>query len=165
MWYVIWTSTGSEKKALEGISEDPLTRRAFIPRRAVQIKRNGEWVKVEKPLFPGYLFVDTDEVESLADEVRKIEGFNKILTVNKEFCPLYDRDADLIEGLYGNGGLFDVSEGMIEGDRIIVTSGPLKGQEGLIKKIDRHKRLAYLESDMFGQTIRAAVGLEIVEKH
>ncbi len=165
MWYVIWTSTGSEKKALAGISDDPQTKRAFIPRRAVQIKRNGEWVKVEKPLFPGYLFVDTDEVESLADEVRKIEGFNKILTVNKEFCPLYDRDADLIESLYGNGGLFDVSEGMIEGDRIIVTSGPLKGQEGLIKKIDRHKRLAYLESDMFGQTIRAAVGLEIVEKH
>lgn len=165
MWYVIWTSTGSEKKALEGISDDPLAKRVFIPRRAVQIKRNGEWVKVEKPLFPGYLFVDTDEVESLADEVRKIEGFNKILTVNKEFCPLYDRDADLIESLYGNGGLFDVSEGMIEGDRIIVTSGPLKGQEGLIKKIDRHKRLAYLESDMFGQTIRAAVGLEIVEKH
>jgi transcriptional antiterminator NusG len=165
MWYVIWTSTGSEKKALAGISDDPQAKRAFIPRRAVQIKRNGEWVKVEKPLFPGYLFVDTDEVESLADEVRRIEGFNKILTVNKEFCPLYDRDADLIESLYGNGGLFDVSEGMIEGDRIIVTSGPLKGQEGLIKKIDRHKRLAYLESDMFGQTICAAVGLEIVEKH
>ena len=71
----------------------------------------------------------------------------------------------MIEDLYGKKGLFDLSEGIIEGDRIIVTSGPLVGNEGSIRKIDRHKRLAYLEFDMFGQDVKAAVGLEIVEKH
>ena len=38
------------------------------------------------------------------------------------------------------------------------------GQEGLIRKIDRHKRVAYLEFDMFDQVIKGSVGLEIVEK-
>lgn len=165
MWYVIWTSTGSEKKALEAIQGDLPIKRCFIPRRAVQIRKNGQWMRQEKPLFPGYFFVDTDNAEELADLVRKIEGFNKLLTVEKEFCPLYGRDADMIEGLYAKDGLFDLSEGIIEGDRIIVTSGPLAGNEGSIKKIDRHKRLAYLEFNMFGQNVKAAVGLEIVEKH
>ena len=164
MWYVIWTSTGYEKKAEEAVKGFSCQKRCFVPRRVLQMKRNGNWEKVEKPLFPGYFFVDTDDIEALSLELRKIEGFNRVLTVDKEFIPLYGKDAELVEHLFGSAGLFDLSEGIIEGDQIKITSGPLMGQEGLIRKIDRHKRLAYIESDMFGQTIRASVGLEIVEK-
>ena len=57
-----------------------------------------------------------------------------------------------------------MSEGVIEGDTVKVTRGPLMGREGLIRKIDRHKRRAYLEVTMFGRTIPASVGLEIVRK-
>ena len=57
-----------------------------------------------------------------------------------------------------------MSEGIIEGDQIIVTRGPLCGKEGLIQKIDRHKRKAWLEMKMFGREQRVEVGLEIVEK-
>lgn len=35
-----------------------------------------------------------------------------------------------------------MSEGIIEGDRVIVTRGPLRDLEASIIKIDRHKRLA-----------------------
>ena len=165
MWYVIWTSTGLEGKALDAVQEMRCQNRSFIPRRAIQMKKNGTWVRVEKPLFPGYFFVDSDDVEILADEVRKIEGFNQILTTEKTFFPLEEKDARFVDKLYNNmNGLFDCSEGIIEGDRIIVTSGPLIGMEGSIRKIDRHKRLAYLEFTMFDQTVTAAVGLEIVEK-
>ena len=44
------------------------------------------------------------------------------------------------------------------------TDGPLQGKEGLIKKIDRHKRKAYLELPMFGRMQTVQVGLEIVAK-
>ena len=164
MWYVIWTSTGLEGKALAAVRDLNCQNRSFIPRRAIQIKKNGIWERVEKPLFPGYFFVDTDDVEKLSDEVRKIEGFNQILTTEKEFFPLEQKDATFIDKLYNREGLFDVSEGIIEGDQIVITSGPLKGQEGSIRKIDRHKRLAYLEFTMFDQVVKVSVGLEIVEK-
>ena len=164
MWYVIWTSTGSEKKAVSAIQEFSEQERCFVPRRRLPIKKNGVWQQVEKPLFPGYIFVDTDRVEELAIHLHKIEGFHHVLSVEKEFCPLRDNEAELIENLYLKEGLFDFSEGLIVGDKIVVTSGPLVGHEGAIKKIDRHKRLAYLEFSMFDQTIKATVGLEIVEK-
>ena len=164
MWYVIWTSTGQEKKAEAAIQDSPFLTRSFIPRRVVQIKRKGQWERAEKPLFPGYFFVDSEEPEQLADGVRKIEGFNTILRTEKKLTPLYEKDAEFIEKLYNKEGIFDISEGYIKGDRIVVTSGPLVGQEGLIKKIDRHKRIAYLEFDMFDQTIQVSVALEIVEK-
>ena len=43
-------------------------------------------------------------------------------------------------------------------------SGPLQGKEGYIKKIDRHKRRAFLEMPMFGRVQKIQVGLEIVAK-
>ena len=146
------------------IKDSAYLSRSFIPRRVIQIKRKGQWGKVEKPLFPGYFFVDSEDPESLSEKVRNLEGFNQILTTEKKFFPLYEKDAEFIEKLYNKEGIFDISEGYIEGDQIVVTSGPLKGQEGLIKKIDRHKRIAYLEFDMFDQTIQVSVALEIVEK-
>lgn len=162
MWYVIWTSTGSEKKteaSLEGF-----VKRSFVPRKAINKKKGGEWLVQEKALFPGYLFVDTDDAEELSLRLRKTEGFSQILTTDKKIFPLYGNDANFAEKLYNRKGLFDMSEGYIEGDMIRVTAGPLYGLEGLIKKIDRHKRLAYLEYSMFGQTMSTSVGLEITEK-
>ena len=165
MWYVIWTSTGSENKTAKAVQEMSCQNRCFIPRRIVQMKKKGEWIQTEKNMFPGYFFVDTDDIEELALQLQKVEGFSTVLTVNKKFYPLTGKDAELTEDLYNNKGIFDVSKGIIEGDEIVITSGPLKGQEGLIKRIDRHKRLAYLEFVMFDQVVKGAVGLEIIEKH
>ena len=162
MWYVIWTSTGSERKAKEAV--EGLVNRCFVPRKSINIKREGEWKIAEKPLFPGYLFVDTEDAEELSQKLRKIEGFNQILTTDKKFFPLYENDAIFVEKLYNGGGVFDISEGYIEGDLVRVTAGPLFGLEGLIKKIDRHKRIACLEFDMFGRVVNTTVGLEITEK-
>jgi transcriptional antiterminator NusG len=54
--------------------------------------------------------------------------------------------------------------GVIEGDRIIVTKGPLQGFESLIKKIDRHKRKATIEITLMGLPLAVDVGLEVISK-
>ena len=48
---------------------------------------------------------------------------------------------------------------------VMVTDGPLKGHEALIRKINRYKRVAYLDMRMFGRTKTIKVGLEIVRKN
>jgi transcriptional antiterminator NusG len=57
-----------------------------------------------------------------------------------------------------------VSKGFIAGDKLIVTSGPLKGRESIIKKIDRHKKRAEIELSCFGATKRINVALEVTAK-
>ena len=61
-----------------------------------------------------------------------------------------------------NGALCDLSHELKEGDKLELLT--LKDHEGLIKKIDRHKRRAYLELEMFGRKIETQVGLEVVAK-
>ena len=60
--------------------------------------------------------------------------------------------------------LVEMSSGIIENDRVQILSGPLMGMEGNIRRIDRHKRIAYLEIEMFGRTVEMKVGLEIIRK-
>lgn len=165
MWYVIWTSTGMEEKTASKVRQMACQTRCFVPKRRVQVRRQGTWEFTEKTIFPGYLFVDTDDVESLAAEVAKLEGFHTLLKEEKKYIPLSEREAELTESLCQNDGVVDFSQGIIEGDTIIVTSGPLRGQEGFIRKIDRHKRIAYLEIHMFNQVVKGAIGLEIIEKN
>ena len=57
-----------------------------------------------------------------------------------------------------------LSTAVKEGDRIVITSGPLMRHEGLIKSINRRKSLAFLEIQMFGRTITTKVGLAILRK-
>lgn len=57
-----------------------------------------------------------------------------------------------------------MSSGIIENDRVQILSGPLMGMEGNIRRIDRHKRIAYMEIEMFGRTVEMKVGLEIIRK-
>ena len=64
----------------------------------------------------------------------------------------------------GNSHIVDMSLGYIEGDIIKITNGPLMGYEGQIVKIDRHKRIAYIDISLFDQITRVQVGLEIISK-
>ena len=57
-----------------------------------------------------------------------------------------------------------MSYGYIENDKIIINDGPMKNYEGIIKKIDRHKRKAVIEVEFFGRTMEVSVGVEIVSK-
>ena len=58
----------------------------------------------------------------------------------------------------------EMSVGYIEGDACTVTSGPMQGFTGVIKKIDRHKKIAVLEVEFFGRNTEVTVGLEIISK-
>ncbi|WP_416239277.1 KOW motif-containing protein, partial [[Clostridium] innocuum] len=42
----------------------------------------------------------------------------------------------------------EMSTGFIQGEQIFITEGPLQGKEGQIIRIDRHKRIAYLQLSM-----------------
>lgn len=167
MWYVIWTRTGSERKTqriMEHTIDDDLYNKIFIPMRNINAKHKGIWKTVTKPLFPGYLFVDTDDIDAISGILWKIPGFQKILAEDKTYYPLYESEEAFIDSLYRKGEVFDVSVGIIEGDVVKILSGPLLGMEGAIKKIDRHKRKAVISVSMFNRPTECIVGLEIIEK-
>lgn len=168
MWYVVQVVGGREKHVLalmQKLVAGDLLQECFIPQYEIMRKTQGVWKKRVEVLIPGYLFVVTDQPERLMVELRKVPAFTKLLGNNDVFTPLSDQDVSFFETFtepcYRT---ITMSEGVIEGDGIVILRGPLMHQMGLIKKIDRHKRLAYLEMNIMGRKKIVKLGLEIVER-
>ncbi|MEG0016832.1 antiterminator LoaP [Gordonibacter sp.] len=168
MWYVVQVMGGKERRVLQMIDQivgDSVLQECFIPQYEIMKKFRGEWKRCTEILLPGYLFLITKDVEQAAEELRKVPAFTKLLGNNRAFTPLNaDEIAFLDSFTTKNHRVVEMSEGVIEGDEICITKGPLVRQAGLVKRIDRHKRLAYLETTMFGRMVNIKVGLEIVRK-
>ena len=167
MWYVIQVSTGKEEQSLMMLKKygvQKYLKECFSPRYEHRRKYLGQWRQEEAILFPGYIFVISDQVEELYESLRQIPQLTKILGVGEKWTPMTKEDIEIVELLSGKERVVKFSEGYIVGTRVTVVKGPLQGMEGTIRKIDRHKRKAYLEIPMFGRVLNAEVGLEIVGK-
>ena len=57
-----------------------------------------------------------------------------------------------------------MSSGVIEGDEIVILEGPLMNRTGWIRKIDRRKRVAYLEMRMFAERCKPKLDWALSER-
>ena len=172
MWYVIQVMSGKEeamRRLLGRMVPRSLLADCFTPRYETQMKVRGQWQTVTKVLFPGYLIVDTQQVEELHQALTGVPELTRVLSVGEKFVPLTAEERTWISTFASNADhVVPMSTGVVEefadGDRIVVTAGPLKGHEALIKSVNRRKSLAFLEIEMFGRKMTTRVGLGIVAK-
>lgn len=167
MWYVMQVRTGSEEniqlQCQKDISSEVLED-CFIPYYEEKRNIKGEWTTQRKILFPGYVFLDSQQVVRLYSNLQQVSGLTKLLKTGDEVVPLTAEEVQFLRTFGGEEQIVGMSEGIIENSKVMVMSGPLMGKEGYIKKIDRHKRRAFLEMPMFGRVQKIQVGLEIVAK-
>lgn len=166
--YTIQVVGGQETRAVELITRVACdaVRECFVPRREVMNRTGGAWHKRCEKLFPGYVFVQTENPVKVQQLLRTVPTFTRMLgSAGDTFLPLTPDEVTWIN-VHTNAEthVVEMSEGIIEGDRVVVTSGPLKGQEASISRIDRHKRLAWVDMDVFGRHKTIRVGLEIVAR-
>ena len=65
MYYVIQVQTSKEQKMIEEIKKhlsSEILEDAFSPLYVQRKKIKGEWIDVEKPAFPGYIFIERDNI-------------------------------------------------------------------------------------------------------
>lgn len=168
MWYVIQVFTGKEDETVSNIKRlvpRDLCKECFNPTYQVQKSMRGEWKTVERPLFPGYVIADTDNPKELAIALQTVPGYTHILGSDENYTPLAKEERQWINEFTQAGSrVIGLSSGVIEGDKVILLQGPLVNRSARIKKIDRHKRLAWLELDLCGRKVIVKVGLSIVRK-
>ena len=153
MWYVIQTSTGREEKIKQEceqrISKDVLSH-CVLPLYEEKIKYKGQWHIQKKKLFPGYLFLISENLDELHEQLKRVEAMTKLLGAGDDIIALTQNEIDFLL--------------RFAGDEVVILSGPLKGMESTIQRIDRHKRKAWLNLEMFGRQQLVEVGVEIVKK-
>ena len=144
----------------------------FIPRKAHAHTKSGAVQKKEiKICFPGYVFIRSQKrVEDSTHELQSsIYGINEAYYFlcygnDKQDMALREDERVLLERLMNAEFCIDSSVGFMEGDCVNVISGPLDGIESRIIKINKQKRTAVIEVDMFGGKKQVTLMLEVLEK-
>lgn len=166
--YVVQVETRREQRA-KTLIENMLPRDAigevFYPTYVKQIRHQGVWREEKALLVPGYLYLSTDDIDCVVRHLREIPALTKVLGTQLCFVPLTDDELMWLGQLTEPGKrTVAMSRGVIEGDQVRIISGPLRGHEARIAKIDRHKRIAQIQFQILGRTTLVRVGLEIVKK-
>ena len=166
MWYVVQVRTGDELKISSRLKLEIKTddEDIFVPLFERRKCIRGEWTRVTTPLFPGYIFFQTNDVLDMYKRLKKIDAFTRILMTGDTYTPISSEEERFIETLTGDDHIVETSVGVIEGDQIIIKRGPLYGLEGSIIKINRHKRIAIIRAEFMGGPREIKVGLEIIDK-
>jgi transcription antitermination factor NusG len=167
MWYVMQVRTGTEesvRRQCEKMIDSNTLTKCFIPYQERLKRYRGQWHKELMPLFPGYVFADSQDADSLFFELKRIAGLTKLLGTGDMVIALTQDETNFLKQVGKEKQIVAVSKGIIINSQVTVAEGPLKGLEGYIRRVDRHRRIAWLELSMFGRVQRVTVGLEIMEK-
>ena len=171
MYYVIQVKTGKEQEAIEDIlknkPDDP-DFDVFSPYRKELRKYKGVYKEVLERCFPGYIFVETNNVKDLFVQLYWTPGFTKLLgreADTNNFVPLDKDESRMIDILYSknNNRITEISNIEVkEGEMIRVLDGPLVGLETKIKKVNLHKRKVTVEHVFCNRLVESDVSINII---
>lgn len=169
MWYVMQVQTGNEEIVIqlcEQMVDSSKYKHIFSPKCVTLKKYQGEWRELIRPLFPGYIFIDTDE-SCITDVVRAcyaIPAVTKVLRSEDNFIPIHELEQCYLQEMMDDHNIVRVSVGYQIGEHIEILKGPLRYRHANICRVDRHKRIAEIEVELFGRYTKAKVALEIIGK-
>lgn len=164
-WYIVYEKDDKINDLLVWFNNQP-DMKAFILKSERFWSKNGVKQFVELPMYPNYIFVETDLDEREFYEVicghGNISSTMKVLQNDAQtVMALSNEEKDFLKSFLNDEHSIVHSTGIIVNSKLIVQQGPLMGKETMIEKIDRHKRVAFLGS-MFGK--RFKVPLEVISK-
>lgn len=85
-WYLLQCKPRQDFRALEHLEN--LGFECLLPTHHVERLRNGQWLRQEKALFPGYLFIELDTQQDNWMPIRSTRGVNQIVRFGENPLPV-----------------------------------------------------------------------------
>ncbi len=163
-WYALFIHQGREEEVQRWLNYhfDPSVLYSFVPKRKLREKRNGVAVDVVKTMYPGYIFVKTEMDVDKYYLIRSIPHLIRVLGHNTYCSKIDEKEMDVVLQLTKHSNIIDYSRIIVENSKVKVVGGPLLGLEGLIKKINKHKRRATILLTLLSEERLVDVGIEFL---
>jgi transcription termination/antitermination protein NusG len=170
-YYAAQVHSGREQRFIDQIKQYiPQTssvQQLIFLRRELYVQKQGLRKKELQPLFPGYIFIETDSpLDIPAQELmRKSEYFYRFLKSNQNITALDNNDLKILKHFMHFGETAGASEVYFdENQRIVVEDGPLKGLEGFIIKVDKRRRRAKIRLNFENSPVIMDLAFNVISK-
>ena len=155
-WHILYLRPRCEKKVADHCRLLGLSH--YLPlRKEVKIYQRRK-VLVEKPVFPGYVFLSFDKLQLLpllqTNNILKVIQVVSARTLLRELVQV--RKALAIDPT------LVCCAALTKGRRVRITAGPFQGVEGLVWSCKKNAKVR-LNVDMIGQAVAVEVDKEFIE--
>jgi transcriptional antiterminator NusG len=127
MIYVLHVRSGFECEIVSSLVMQDI--KAYAPRHILLERHKGIWHRVQRAIFPGYVFVDIQLTDDIYYKIRNTDGVVRFLGFPP--TPLPYSEQKRMQWIF-DAGLIDVSHGFIRNGKLVITDGLLKGREDCI---------------------------------
>jgi transcription termination/antitermination protein NusG len=163
-WYICRVYTGLEQKVKDRIElkvhkyklQDRI-RRVEIPTIKETVWKNGKKKTIERPKYPGYLFIEMDMDDETYHVVRNTPLVTQFLGTGKVPIELDDQEAAQSLSVAEN---IDLPQ---PGERVTVKSGPLQGLTGTVVRVDKNDTLV-IATEIFGRNTNVEVEANAIQR-
>lgn len=141
-WYAVFVQTGREYAAKKSISRVVCNslQECVVPSRRIIERKQGKLEERLRPLFPGYVLIKTQMNTSLHQRIKNAPMvFNVLAEDSGSWSRIPENEMEPILRLMQDGEVIDYSHLSIQDSAMVVHSGPLRGMEHLIRKVNKRK--------------------------
>lgn len=135
-WYVAYTSANHEKRVSEQLLQRSVEH--FLPLYEAVRRWKDRRMKLQLPLFPGYVFVRLALRDRL--KVLQVPGVARLVGFSGQPYPLPEGEIERLRTGIRNSLRIEPHPYLNAGSRVRIKSGPLAGAEGiLVRKKNIHR--------------------------
>ncbi len=169
-WYAIFVETGWENEVVQsirrlmGYKDKEIDYHIMVPKRKLKERCQGITNEVVRVLFPGYIFLSTDEIDQMYQWTKNCKHMIRYLRNENEFQRIYPEEICQIQYLMGDDGIIEMSDVIVENTQARIIRGPLINYKGFIRRIDRRRGRAKIELSINGNMRLLDVGINVLER-
>src|ERR1017187_4705848 len=136
-WYALHVRSRHEKSVFAQLNAKH--QLAFLPLYTSKHRWADRWKAVSLPLFPGYVFCQLDI--AYRTSVLATSGVIDIVRSGTVPAPIETAELEAIQAVVNSPLPTRPHAGLVEGERVVMTDGPLQGLAGVVIEVRKNPRL------------------------
>lgn len=166
MWYVIQTHMGEEEELITMIKQiipEEYYEECFSIRRERFRKVGGEYGIDLYPLFPAYVFVETEDPKRMFLELKRVPKLTKLLSDQQDSFFCVEKNEEIfLRSVQDEEHVVRRSLVEVDGDgQIVWADGPVGVYFGQIVKQRLRKRYVWIEQEFLGRKRKVYLGIKL----
>jgi len=153
-WYAVYTRSRHEQVVYSQLASKG--QHVFLPKMKTWSRRTDRRLRIEVPMFPGYLFVQTSLHPALHLSILRTVGVVSLVHFQGRPARVSPEEIISLQILMDSGATIHPAENFGVGDLVHIVEGPFKGVAGRLVERRSTKRLVVAV-----ETINRAVYVEI----
>jgi transcriptional antiterminator NusG len=163
-WYAVFVKTGEENKVKQRLDyRFKGNPSVLVPKKIIKERKHGKWYRRIRNLFPGYIFIHGVLDANSYKNLWQVPGLYKLLCTDREPVRIPRNEIEVFSHLFDKDDMIQESDIFMQGDKVVIVSGPLTALEGKILKVDKRKGRARVLISFLGEERVIDLGVNFIQ--